>query len=81
MGECNAAGRHCGGCLRRASVLPCGLPAQQAALAVEPPFLCRFLSPWTLAQFLPTAWMDTLALLLIGAGALVWLPLLATLPG
>lgn len=48
--------------LRLASVLPYGLPSQQAALAVEPPFLYRFLLPWTLAQLLPEAWLDSLAL-------------------
>lgn len=48
--------------LRLASVLPYGLPSQQAALAVDPPFVYRFLLPWTLAQVLPMAWMDTLAL-------------------
>lgn len=48
--------------LRLASVLPYGLPSQQATLAVEPPFLYRFLLPWMLAQILPMAWMDTVAL-------------------
>lgn len=48
--------------LRLASVLPYGLPSQQAALAVEPPLLYRFLLPWTLGQILPVAWLDSLAL-------------------
>lgn len=48
--------------LRLASVLPYGLPSRQAALAVEPPFLYRFLLPWTLGQTLPLAWLDSLAL-------------------
>jgi len=48
--------------LRLASVLPNGQVSQQAALAVEPPFLYRFLLPWTLGQLLPAAWLDTVAL-------------------
>lgn len=48
--------------LRLASVLPYGLPSQQAALAVDPPFLYRFLLPWTLGQLLPPAWLDTVVL-------------------
>lgn len=48
--------------LRLASVLPYGLPSRQAALAVDPPFVYRFLLSWTLGQLLPTAWLDTIAL-------------------
>jgi len=48
--------------LRLASVLPNGQVSQQAALAVEPPFLYRFLLPWTLGHLLPAAWLDTVAL-------------------
>jgi hypothetical protein len=48
--------------LRLASVLPYGQVSRQAALAVDPPFLYRFLLPWTLGQLLPSAWLDTLAL-------------------
>lgn len=48
--------------LRLASVLPYGQVSQQAALAVEPPFLYRFLLPWALDHVLPTAWLDTVAL-------------------
>ncbi len=49
-------------CLRLASVLPYGQVSQQAVLAVEPPFLYRFLLPWTLGQLLPSAWLDTVVL-------------------
>jgi hypothetical protein len=35
--------------LRLASVLPYGWPSRQAALAVDPPFVYRFLLSWTLA--------------------------------
>ena len=48
--------------LRLASVLPYGQVSQQAALAVDPPFLYRFLLPWTLGQLLPSSWLDTVAL-------------------
>lgn len=48
--------------LRLASVLPYGQVSQQAALAVDPPVLYRFLLPWTLGQVLPSAWLDTVAL-------------------
>lgn len=48
--------------LRLASVLPYGQVSQQAALAVDPPFLYRFLLPWTLGQLLPSNWLDTVAL-------------------
>lgn len=48
--------------LRLASVLPYGQVSQQAALAVDPPFLYRFLLPWTLGQLLPSAWLDTVGL-------------------
>ena len=48
--------------LRLASVLPVGQVSQQASLAVEPPFLYRFLLSWSLGQVLPQAWLDTVAL-------------------
>lgn len=48
--------------LRLASVLPYGWPSRQAALAVDPPFVYRFLLSWTLGQLLPASWLDTLAL-------------------
>lgn len=48
--------------LRLASVLPYGQVSQQAALAVDPPFLYRFLLPWTLGQLLPSGWLDTVGL-------------------
>lgn len=48
--------------LRLASVLPYGMPSQQAVLAVEAPFVYRFLLPWTLGQLLPSSWLDTVAL-------------------
>lgn len=48
--------------LHLASVLPYAQVSQQAALAVDPPFLYRFLLPWTLGQLLPSSWLDTVAL-------------------
>lgn len=48
--------------LRLASVLPAGKISQQAVLSVDPPFVYRFLLPWTLGQLLPSSWLDTVAL-------------------
>lgn len=48
--------------LRLASVLPVGKVSQQSVLAVDPPFVYRFLLPWALGHLLPTTWLDTVAL-------------------
>lgn len=48
--------------LRLASVLPVGQLSRQAALAVEPPFVYRFMLPWALGQVLPQPWLDAVAL-------------------
>jgi hypothetical protein len=56
---------------RLASVLLVGQVSQRAALAVEPPFLYRFLLSWTLGQVMPHAWLDSVALLTVVPAASV----------